>query len=412
MTVFNIAKSFLMLFLSVLFLSVGSALQHTLLSVNLRYAGFSELIVALTMSGFNIGMIVGFFACQQLVRQVGHIRAYTAFCAVCSVAAISHGFNASPLLWFLLRFMSGVCIASLYMVVESWLNEMVASQMRGRILSLYMIIVYLGNGVGQLMLNMTDPQGPMLFMALGILFSLCLVPVALTRAIHPKPLNVLHYNFIQLFKIAPFGMFGSFTSGLVLGSFYVMGPVYCIDTGLDVANITIFMTVTIWSGLLFQWPVGSFSDRFDRLTILLVLSLFVALISFAIVVVGEVGLMMLLGLSGLFGVVFTFYPVAVARAQDNLEEENIVPISAALILCYSLGQGMGPTLASITMHVTGPSGLFLFCGIATLSLGVVALYHRKRLGGPVDDLTPFVPLPRQSPVISSLHPILDDEDAD
>lgn len=410
MTIFDTAKSFVMLFLSVLILSTGSALQHTLLTINLKYAVDSEFIVALTMSGFNIGMIVGFFICQQLVRRVGHIRAYTVFCAVCSVAAISHGLWASPIVWFGLRFMSGLSIASLYMVVESWLNEMVEPWMRGRILSIYMIIVYFGNGIGQLMLNLADPRDTTLFMVLGILFSLCLVPVALTRAIHPKPLNVVHYNFVKLFNIAPFGMVGSFTSGLVLGAFYVMGPIYCMDMGRDVADITLFMTVTIWAGLLFQWPVGSFSDRFDRLTILLILSFFVALISFLMVMMGGDNFSVMLGLTALFGVVFTFYPVAVARAQDNLEEENIVPISAALILCYSLGQGMGPTISSITMHTIGASGLFLFCGTTTLVLGGVALMFRKRLGGPVDDLTPFVPLPRQSPVISSLHPILDEDD--
>ncbi|SLM29195.1 putative Uncharacterized MFS-type transporter ycaD [Desulfamplus magnetovallimortis] len=404
MPIFDAAKTFIALFASIFLLSTGSALQNTLLSVSLKYAEHADYIVALTMAGYNLGMIAGFFICQQIVRQVGHIRAFTALSAIASVSAIAHGFYAHPLLWFLLRFVSGLCISSLYMVVESWLNEMVEHQIRGRILSLYMIIVYFGNGIGQLMLNMGDIQSTTLFMVLGIIFSLCIVPVALTRAINPKPINVIHYNFIKLFKLAPFSMFGSFSSGLVLGAFYVMGPVYCIYNGLDLSRITIFMMVTIWSGLIFQWPIGSISDRFDRLSILSVLSLFVALVSAIILFAGHLNFKMLLLMSFLFGSVFTIYPVSVARAQDNIENENIVPISAALILCYSLGSTFGPLLSSVLMHAAGPSGFYIFCSLSTLIMGGAALYVRTRRVENTEELTPYIPLPRISPVISSLHP--------
>ncbi|MBF0200389.1 MAG: MFS transporter [Desulfamplus sp.] len=404
MPVIDAAKTFVALFASILLLSMGSALQNTLLSLNLRYSGFPEYIVALTMSGYHIGMIAGFFICQQAVRQAGHIRAFTAFSAIASVAAVAHGFHSSPVLWFILRFMSGICIASLYMVVESWLNEMVAHNIRGRMLSLYMIVVYFGNGIGQVMLNMADIEGSELFMILGILFSLCIVPVALTRSIHPKPLKVVTYNFINLFRLAPFSMLGSFISGMILGAFYVMGPVYCIDRGFDLSMITLFMMVTIWSGLIFQWPMGSISDRFDRLTILAGLSVFVTIVSSLIIMTEVAGFPTLLILSIFFGLSFTIYPVSVARAQDNIDEENIVPISAALILCYSIGNALGPILSSGFMHTAGTSGLYLFCALSTGIMAILSLFFRRRRAGRTDDLTPFVPLPRTSPVISSLHP--------
>ena len=169
MPIYNVAKSFFALLFSTLALSIGSALQNTLLSVTLRYAGNPEYIVGVVMSAYNLGMIVGFFICQKLVQRVGHIRAFTAFSAIASCLAICYGLHQNLIFWFALRFISGICIASLYMIVESWLNEMVDHNIRGRILSIYMIVVYLGNGLGQLMINTTGIEGKEIFMLLGII---------------------------------------------------------------------------------------------------------------------------------------------------------------------------------------------------------------------------------------------------
>ncbi|SMC85442.1 Predicted arabinose efflux permease, MFS family [Desulfocicer vacuolatum DSM 3385] len=404
MSITSAVSPFFLLFLSTLILSVAGALQNTLLSVRLSYAGWDEQIIALTMSGYYIGMILGFFVCQQTVKRVGHIRAFTAFAATTAFTAIAHGLYDAPFFWFFLRVCSGICIASLYMVVESWVNERVESDVRGRVLALYMVVMYFGNGLGQMMLNVAPIEDNLLFMVLGMLFSICIVPISLTGAIHPKPLNVVHYNLLKLIRLAPFALFGSFMSGMINGSFYVMGPVYALGIGLDISQVTFFMTVTIWAGLFFQWPMGIISDRFDRLAVLSVLGFFTAVVCFAIALTGHMGYSILMGLSILFGVVFSIYPVAVARAQDNLDEENIVPISAALILSYSVGSGIGPLISSGVMKMTAPSGFYFFCTVCAIVLAVTSLYFRKHLSVDTDELSVYVPMPRKSPVISSLHP--------
>ncbi|MBF0233698.1 MAG: MFS transporter [Desulfamplus sp.] len=397
MPIYNIAKSFFALLFSTLALSAGSALQNTLLSVMLRYAGHPEYMVGIVMSAYNLGMIMGFFICQKLVQRVGHIRAFTALSAIASCVAICHGLYQSLLFWFVLRFISGICIASLYMVVESWLNEMVDQNIRGRILSIYMIIVYFGNGLGQLMINTAGIEGKEIFMILGMVFAFCIPPMALTRAINPRPLQSVQFDFVKLMRLAPSSMFGTFTSGLVLGAFYVMGPVYCIDSGIGISQITVFMMVTVWSGLLFQWPVGMLSDRFNRLNILAGLGIFAALISIIMIFAGSLDFThylnlpdlaifahlkfnIMLLLTALFGVVFTIYPVSLARAQDNIDQNNIIPVSAALILCYSAGSAFGPVLSSALMHRVGPSGLYIFCALTSALMGCASLYLRFKRG--------------------------------
>src|SRR3546814_1033455 len=71
---------------------------------------------------------------------------------------------------------------SLYMTIESWLNERATNETRGLIYSVYTMINLTVLTLGQLMLMLYDPAGYPLFLVASILVSLAAVPVALTRA--------------------------------------------------------------------------------------------------------------------------------------------------------------------------------------------------------------------------------------
>jgi len=113
----------------------------------------------------------------------------------------------------------------------------------------------------------------------------------------------------------------SFLAPLLATTILTMGG------GLLNSLLSINMSLTIWSGLLFQWPVGQLSDHLDRLTVLSIVGFLVMIVSISIATLGALSLGVLLLLTVCFGVVFTIYPVAMARAQDNIEKEDIVPVS-------------------------------------------------------------------------------------
>jgi MFS family permease len=315
-----------------------------------------------------------------------------------------HGIYVAPWFWAILRVGNGLCITGLFTVIESWLNEKVEPVFRGRLLSVYMILVYFGLGSGQFLLNVSDVQGKSIFMLAGILFAVCLIPISATRAVNPQPFRVPRYNLIKLFQLAPFSMVGSFTAGLINSSFYALGPMLGLEIGLQVYQVSLFMSITVWSGLCFQWPVGLLSDRLNRLTVISALGFLVTLVSISIARFGASGPGILLFLTACFGVAFTIYPVAMARAQDNIKKEDIVPVSAALILFFGLGACFGPVIASTVMAKTGPFGLYHFTAVCGGVLGVAACIYRIKLAGRVVDQVPFIPVPKTSPIVSVLDP--------
>ena len=385
-------------------LTMGSGLMNSLLSINMRLQGYQNQIIGLVMSANYLGIVLGIFFCQKIVQQVGHIRAFAVFAAVMTTLSLVHGLYISAWLWAFLRICNGLCVTGLFMVIESWLNGKVEPAFRGRLLSVYMILVYFGNGSGQLLLNVGDVRGQTVFMIAAMLFALCLVPISITREVNPQFFEVPRYNLVKLFKFAPLSMAGSFIAGMISSSFYAMGPMFGLDIGLSVSHVSLFMSLTVWAGLLFQFPVGQFSDRLDRMTVLSALGFLVMLVSLGVAVLGRIGLGALLPLTVCFGIIFTIYPVAMARAQDNIDKKEIVPVSAALILYFGIGACFGPITAAVFISKLGPYGLYYFTAGCGGTLGLVVWGLRKKLPGNFEEQVPYVSIPRTSPVVSRLDP--------
>jgi MFS family permease len=403
-------KSFTALLIATTIVTMGSGLLSSLLSINMNLHGYSEQVIGWVMACNYLGIVLGIFFCQGIVFRIGHIRAFAVFAAVITAISLLHGIYISPWFWAILRVGSGLCLTGLFMVLESWLNEKVEPVFRGRLLSIYMILVYLGIGSGQLLLNFNDVKGKSIFMLVAILFAICLIPISTTRAVNPQPPNVTRYNLIKLFQLAPFSMAGSFAAGLINSAFYSLGPIMGLEIGLEISQVSLFMSITLWSGLFFQWPVGLLSDRFNRLTVLSALGFLALLVSICIAAWGALGAGILLFMTTCFGVVFTIYPVAMARAQDNINKEDIVPASAALILFFGLGACFGPVIASAVMAHAGPWGLYYFTGACGGVFSLAAFIGRKKLAGKVRDQVPFIPMPKTSPMVSVLDPRCNSEE--
>ncbi|MCK7533442.1 MAG: hypothetical protein MZV63_21615 [Marinilabiliales bacterium] len=58
-------------------------------------------------------------------------------------------------------------------------------------------------------------------------------------------------------------------SGLTLGGFWGLAPVYASQVGFDAAGVGLLMSITILGGAVLQWPIGLFSDKHDRRVVLL-----------------------------------------------------------------------------------------------------------------------------------------------
>jgi len=357
--------SFTALFSAVFMMLMGVGLLGTLLSLRMTQTGFSTQVTGFVLAAYFIGLLIGSLTCQRLIQRVGHIRAFAALASVITATVMLHAMYISAPFWCVLRFISGFAQIGLYMVIESWLNECAAPEARGRVFSVYMTCTYLGLSVGQLLLNLGDCRGPIPFFITGILFSVCAVPVALTRAVHPERPQGGTCSFLSILKEAPMGMTGCMVSGLVNSSFYAMAPVLGSRIGLSVPQVSGLMSAIIFGGLICQWPLGIVSDRSDRSALLPILGILSAGVSLAMMAIGQMAYpLLLLGMGIYGGMMFAVYPIAVARAYDTVRTADVVSVSSALLLVYGIGASLGPIVSSTFMAgMNNPFGLFAYSGI-------------------------------------------------
>ena len=166
-------------------LMLGDGLQGTLLAIRADLEGFSATLTGLVMSTFYLGFLLGSILTPRITIRVGHIRVFAAFAALSSAAILVHALVVSVPVWMAMRLLSGFCFAGLYIVAESWLNDRATNETRGKLLSMYMVVTYIGVGLGQLLLNLANPMDFELFILTSILISVAVVPLLLSAGSPP-----------------------------------------------------------------------------------------------------------------------------------------------------------------------------------------------------------------------------------
>ncbi|MEQ9606596.1 MAG: MFS transporter [Kiloniellaceae bacterium] len=366
------------LLLSVALLLMGNGLQGTLLPVRANLEAFSATDIGILGSAYFLGFASGCLYGPRLIRRAGHIRTFAALVAIASCVVLVHSLFLNAYLWWLLRAMTGFCFAVLYMVIESWLNEKSTNDTRGFVFSLYTIINLTVITIGQLMLGLDRPENFQLFILASILVSLAAVPVALTKAEAPAPLQSVKIRVGHLYRLSPVGVVGCLAVGLANGSFWALAPVFAQNKGADSWGVAIFMSVAVIAGALGQWPLGRLSDKMDRRRVIIGAACGAAVAGILFVLWAPPwgdGLLALAFLFGLFA--FPLYGLSVAHMNDYVEADGYVEAASGLLLVFALGAVIGPIVASTLTSYFGADALFGMTAAVQLCLAGFALYRMQ-----------------------------------
>ena len=379
-------------------LMLGDGLQGTLLAVRADLEGFSTTLTGLIMSTFYLGFLLGSILTPRLTIKVGHIRVFAAFAALSSAAILLHALFVTVPMWMAMRLISGFCFAGLYIVAESWLNDRASNETRGKLLSLYMVVTYIGVGAGQLLLNLADPVGYPLFILTSVLISIAVVPLLLSAGSPPTFRDSVRISLLQLYRLTPLGIVSMFAVGLVTATFFALGPVYAQRLGLDIKDISYFMAAAVLGTVLLQGPIGVLSDRFDRRKILTVVTILTAIAALLCILAARQSTSTLFFAIALFGgLAFPLYSICIAYTNDHLNPNQMIAASGALVLVGGLGAITGPVLFAMLMDHFGDQALFWSIATVHGFMGLFAMYRMIRSAP--------VPLDKQRPsTATAVHP--------
>ena len=391
-------------------IAIGNGLLFAYIPVKLAADGFPPTWAGAILTGLSAGGMAGCFLTGSMVRRVGHARVFMTFAAtiILSNAAISIG--AYPLLWIASRALYGFAISGIFIVAQSWLNDVVENAIRGRVTAIFYVTYIIGIGFGSYALAWIDihsAAAPIF----GIAFAaLSIIPVGLTRLRPPPPPDTASIALGLAWRVSPVGLAGMLAVGGMSMMVAGFAPIHAAASGLDQADVALLMFAIPLGTLLLQIPLGWISDRTDRRYVLIAASVLVILGGIAAERVDGAALIwMILVYMVWSGATESIYSISSAHANDRAGKGDLVALASTMLFAWSLSGFLIPGLATILTGFFGTRAfMFVAIAIAALFCAFVAWRVSRASAPPVDETTGFSPMAAQTPVATDLVFVMDE----
>lgn len=388
------------LFVALAFLMVGNGLLGSLLGVRAELEGFGTATTGVVMAAYYVGFLAGSQITPITVTRVGHVRVFAGLASLTSATALVYSLAVNPIAWGLVRLVTGACMAGLYVVAESWLNADTPNAARGRLLSVYVVVVMGGIGIGQLLLGWADPANFTLFVVASLLISLAVVPIVFSVA--PAPVFEVppRMKIGEMWRASPIGIIGGLGTGMANGALFALAPVFGIMVGMSVGRISMFMGVGLLGAVLLQWPIGAWSDRVPRRRSIVVVNLVAATSALALTLTHPNGPGVLVAMFFLGGSTFPLYSLNVSHVNDVLDPDQTVAASSMFVFVTGVGSVLGPITAAVLMARTDPNALFWVVAGVHLTVAVYTMYRIIVHEGPtISEQDRYLPIPARASAI-------------
>jgi len=127
---------------------LGDGFIATLLSIRLENEGAGAIVIGAAATAYFGGLTLGAIRSPAPVQRVGHISAFAAAVSLLSADTLIYALIPQAGAWIVLRLIDGMCVAMVFVCIESWLNQAADVKTRGSILAAYMVALYSGQAAG------------------------------------------------------------------------------------------------------------------------------------------------------------------------------------------------------------------------------------------------------------------------
>jgi MFS family permease len=355
--------------LSMGLVSIGNGLMFSYIPIRLSAGGFDPAWAGSILSAMSLGSMAGCLFTNQIVRRVGHARAYMVFTALIIISNAVTALIVQPELWLASRLGYGFAIAALFIISQSWLNDVVENHVRGRVMAVFYIGYIMGLGTGSLILTRLDITGNTAPLAAILLATLSVLPIGLTRLPIPQPPNISTISFKRAWAISPVGI----VSMLAVGGMSMLAggytPIHLSASGYSKDEVALLMFAMPIGTLLVQLPAGWISDRTDRRFVLAGCALLAA---GAGAICGLFDGATLIWLAVFFviwdGATESVYSIGNAYAGDKAKKEELVELSSTMLFAWSISGFAVPAIATLLTTRFGTIAYFPLAISIALSL--------------------------------------------
>jgi len=364
-------------------LSVGLALGVSMPLVSLRLEGwgYGSFAIGVMAAMPAIGVLLGAKISSHLAARFGTAN----LMRLCLWAgALSIGLLAllpSYPVWLVLRLMIGVILTIVFILGESWINQLVVENWRGRLVALYGSSYALSQLSGPLLLGALGTEHDYGFwVGVGLLTVSPFLLMGRSGAPSSEASSVTFSDLWGFARELPaiawaVSLFAAFEAMIL-----TLLPVYCLQQGFT-AEIALAMVSTVVVGdALLQLPIGALADYLSRRTLFTGCAVILMLSSLAIPMLIDTLLIwplwVLFGASA--GGLFTLSLILIG---ERYRDDALVRANAHIAQLWGVGCLIGPLLAGAGSQWISGHALPLL--MAAGAFGLVILLMRQGAFGTV-----------------------------
>ncbi|MEG1041203.1 MAG: MFS transporter [Pseudomonas sp.] len=328
-------------------LSVGLALGVSMPLVSLRLEGwgYGSFAIGVMAAMPAIGVLLGASLSSRLAARFGTPGTMQ----LCLWAgALSIGLLAlmpSYPVWIVLRLLIGMILTIVFILGESWINQLVVEQWRGRLVALYGCSYALSQLAGPLLLGVLGSEDDLGFwLGAGLLLLGPLVLLGRGGAPSAESCSVTLFDLVGFCRRMPviawaIALFAAFEAMIL-----TLLPVYCLQQGFT-TEVALFMVSTVVIGdALLQLPLGALADRMSRRSLFSGCALTLLVSSLAIPLALQTWLIwplwVLFGASA--GGLFTLSLILIG---ERYRDDALVRANAHVAQLWGIGCLLGPLIA-------------------------------------------------------------------
>lgn len=348
-------------------------LSYPLLAIVLYRHGATETFIGLNTAMMPLGMIVAAPVATVLMRRIGGLALAAA--SICSAVAslLLIGAIDDPWWWMPLRLLQGLSLACLFIVTDTWVNQLAPAHARGRVLGFYSMLTSVGFALGPALLLMAGTRGWMPFLAGAGCGLLSLLPLIVCRTQLPPHHGEPGQSILAFLPIAPILLAGAAAAALADQAAMSMLPIFTLRYGMSVeaSNVTLIVMVAGSIGL--QYPVGWLADHLPARALYLACALVTAAGAALMPAAVRVPLLFWLVVFVWGGAYYAIYTLSLVRLGERFRGAALVAGNAAFAAMWGAGGLVGTPVIGAAMQLWGPvglsavlAGLFILLAVATL----------------------------------------------
>jgi MFS family permease len=347
---------------------IGLSLTNILISVRLEQAGFSARAIGVNTAASGLASIATAPFVPRLARPFGVRAILLASLALGILCLAAFALTSGYWTWLAIRVVASISLTVLFVLSEFWINAATPASGRGLVMGIYTASLAAGFAAGPLPLALTGAEGIAPFGVAVLLFALAALPVGLVGARAPELAGPMKISILRFLVVAPAATLAAIVYGGVETAAFTLLPVFALRSGLDVETSAGLVSLFALGNVVFQIPIGYFSDRTNRRIFLLAIA---GLGTCAAVILPFLAAAHFASFCALLfvwsGVVGGLYAVGLAHLGARYGGAELASANATYIMLYCVGMLVAPPILGVGLDVA-PAGLFF--GLA----GMLGLY--------------------------------------